>query len=85
MERSITTTLSTRRWPTRVAPLIAAVLLSLLATARADAREHLQLFVVQPYLELHTGPGRGYPVTQLVARGIPPGVLAEGTVDGEGP
>ena len=23
----------------------------------------------QPYLELHTGPGRGYPVTQVVARG----------------
>lgn len=32
-------------------------------------RELLQLFVTEPYLELHTGPGRGYPVTQVVGRG----------------
>lgn len=25
--------------------------------------------VVEPYLELHTGPGRGYPVTQIIERG----------------
>jgi uncharacterized protein YraI len=37
-------------------------------SARAE-REQLQLFVTQPYLELHTGPGRGYPVAQVVARG----------------
>ena len=36
--------------------------------ARA-AHQPLQLFVVRPYLELHTGPGRGYPVTQVVGRG----------------
>ena len=35
----------------------------------AAERELLQLFVTAPYLELHTGPGRGYPVTQVVARG----------------
>ena len=35
----------------------------------ASARDYLQLFVAQPYLELHTGPGRGYPVAQVVARG----------------
>jgi hypothetical protein len=69
LELSITTTRSTRRWPTKVAPLLAALLLSLLAAADASARDYLQLFVVQPYLELHTGPGRGYPVTQVVARG----------------
>ncbi len=38
-------------------------------TARAAKRELLQLFVTEPYLELHTAPGRGYPVTQVVARG----------------
>ncbi len=38
------------------------------APARAG-RAPLQLFVTQPYLELHTGPGRGFPVTQVVARG----------------
>src|SRR5204862_220272 len=30
--------------------------------------EYLQLFVAQPYLELHTGPGRGYPVFHVVPR-----------------
>jgi hypothetical protein len=43
--------------------------LSLAMTPARAARELLQLFVTQPYLELHTGPGRGYPVTQVVARG----------------
>ena len=43
------------------------------------AREHLQLFVAQPYLELHTGPGRGYPVAQVVARGESVDVLMSRT------
>lgn len=38
------------------------------APARAE-RAPLQLFVTQPFLSLHTGPGRGFPVTQVVARG----------------
>ena len=47
-----------------------ALLLSLVpALGLAAPRELLQLFVTEPYLELHTGPGRGYPVTQVVARG----------------
>lgn len=37
--------------------------------AQAKQREYLQLFVSEPFLELRTGPGRGYPVTQVVARG----------------
>jgi hypothetical protein len=32
------------------------------------AKEYLQVFVTAPYLELHTGPGRGFPVAQVVAR-----------------
>jgi hypothetical protein len=43
--------------------------LSLAMTPARAAHELLQLFVTQPYLELHTGPGRGYPVAQVVARG----------------
>ena len=35
--------------------------------------------MVQPYLELHTGPGRGYPVTQVVARGESVDVLMRRT------
>jgi hypothetical protein len=79
LERSITTTPSTRRWPTKVAPLIAAALLALLAAVPASARDYLQLFVAQPYLELHTGPGRGYPVAQVVARGEAVDVLMRRT------
>ena len=41
---------------------------SLLTPAVGAAREYLQLFVSQPYLELHTGPGRGYPVFHVVPR-----------------
>ncbi|MFO1078918.1 MAG: SH3 domain-containing protein [Planctomycetota bacterium] len=52
--------------------LLCAVTISPRAAA-ADAapadEKLLQLFVTEPYLELRTGPGRGYPVTQVVARG----------------
>jgi Bacterial SH3 domain len=47
---------------------LAAALLLVLAPAAGAAREYLQLFVVEPYLELHTGPGRGYPVFNVVPR-----------------
>jgi uncharacterized protein YgiM (DUF1202 family) len=49
--------------------VLALLALSQAMTPARAARELLQLFVTQPYLELHTGPGRGYPVTQVVARG----------------
>ena len=45
------------------------VLLALCCTpAVSSAGEHLQVFVTQPYLELHTGAGRGYPVFNVVPR-----------------
>jgi uncharacterized protein YgiM (DUF1202 family) len=44
------------------------LLVALAAPAVSTARELLQVFVAQPYLELHTGPGRGYPVFNVVAR-----------------
>jgi hypothetical protein len=48
---------------------ILALLLPLLATpVVCGAKEYLQVFITAPYLELHTGPGRGYPVTQVVGR-----------------
>jgi len=60
----------TRRaqWPARAALLAFAALLAVLAPAVSAAREYLQLFVAEPYLELHTGPGRGYPVFHAVPR-----------------
>jgi hypothetical protein len=56
-----------------VHPLKWATLLLILGSLVAapaladDHYDHVQ--VVDPYLELHTGPGRGYPVTQIVERG----------------
>jgi hypothetical protein len=41
---------------------------ALLTPAVGAAREYLQLFVTAAYLELHTGPGRGYPVFHVVPR-----------------
>jgi len=40
----------------------------LCAPAARGAEELLQVFVTEPYLELHTGPGRGYPVFHVVPR-----------------
>jgi Bacterial SH3 domain len=54
--------------PARAALLALAALLAVLAPAVCAAREYLQLFVAEPYLELHTGPGRGYPVFHAVPR-----------------
>ena len=33
------------------------------------AERYQDVVVADPFIELHTGPGRGYPVTQVVARG----------------
>ena len=70
MARNTSTTRSTRLclsirvgWR-GLLPLLALCL----APAMGWAREHLQVFVTQPYLELHTGPGRGYPVFNVVPR-----------------
>ena len=82
MARSTTTTRSTHkrhpiepgreltrpRRPARASLLALAALLAALLPAVSGAREYLQLFVKEPYLELHTGPGRGYPVFHAVAR-----------------
>jgi hypothetical protein len=52
--------------------LAVAGLLALLALFAApgvsSARERAQVFVTQPYLELHSGAGRGYPVFHVVPR-----------------
>ncbi len=67
-----TTTIRLRRPSTRrLYGCIALLLCVLLATpeALAGKRDYAQLFVAEPYMEIKTGPGRGYPVTQVVARG----------------
>jgi Bacterial SH3 domain len=56
----------------RRAPLCLPLLLALaLAPTMGHARaaHHVRVYVQAPYLELHTGPGRGYPVFNVVPRG----------------
>jgi hypothetical protein len=55
------------------------LLLLLAAPGLCGAREYLQVFVVSPYLELHTGPGRGYPAFDVVDRDGSVDVLAHYT------
>ena len=49
--------------------ILPAFLPPFLSPALAAPAAPLQLFVAEPFLELRTGPGRGFPVTQIVARG----------------
>lgn len=46
---------------------IGALLLAVAGLAAADTA--LEVTIADPYLELHTGPGRGYPVFHVVERG----------------
>jgi uncharacterized protein YgiM (DUF1202 family) len=41
----------------------------LLGAAAHAARADVELVVTEPYLEMHTGPGRGYPVFYVIGRG----------------
>lgn len=51
-----------------------------LAAAAARAEDvDVRVQIATPYLELHTGPGRGYPVTQVIERGEWIGVLLRRT------
>jgi len=56
----------------RRAPIWLLLLLGLALApiaSHARARAQVRVFVRTPYLELHTGPGRGYPVFDVVPRG----------------
>ena len=49
---------------------IALLLAGGLAATSAHAEDvDMRVQIAEPYLELHTGPGRGYPVTQVIERG----------------
>ena len=50
--------------------LVIAVLVSLsLAAPAYGKKRHYEVVVADPYIELHTGPGRGYPIFHVVDRG----------------
>lgn len=70
-ERSTTTTRSTLR-STSFGWLVAALALLCLATTNQSASaapRYRTVSVADPYLEMHTGPGRGYPKFHVVDRG----------------
>jgi hypothetical protein len=70
-EPSTTTTHSTPR-PTnlfRVACLALFALLAIFPGQAKAAKELRSVAVADPYLEMHTGPGRGYPIFHVVDRG----------------
>ncbi len=71
LEPSTTTILSTYRldrWLVS-ACLIALALLLTPSTADADDEPLRSVAVADPYLEMHTGPARGYPIFHVVDRG----------------
>lgn len=45
------------------------VLASVQAIANNDGREPLWLEVIDPYVEMHSGPGRGYPIFYVIEQG----------------
>ncbi len=47
---------------------VAVIAFALLSTPWAYADEPLEVTVADPYLEMHTGPGRGYPIDYVVER-----------------
>ena len=70
-EPSTTTTRSTPR-PTNLSRVACLALFALLAISPGQAeaaKEHRRVAVADPYLEMHTGPGRGYPIFHVVDRG----------------
>ncbi|HEV8332407.1 MAG TPA: SH3 domain-containing protein [Steroidobacteraceae bacterium] len=48
--------------------LLLTLLLSQVQTAAAKEHPH-KILIADPYIELHTGPGRGYPVFHVIERG----------------
>jgi hypothetical protein len=60
-------------------PLLALTLLSLHAGAARAEDEFVEVVVADPFIELHTGPGRGYPVFHVVERGASVEILKRRT------
>ena len=59
---------------TKVSGLLMALMLSVsliaeAASSNSEAETVFTLQVIDPFVELHTGPGRGYPVFHVVEQG----------------
>jgi hypothetical protein len=50
-------------------PLALLIAFVAAAVAKADDEPQQKILIADPYIELHTGPGRGYPVFHVIERG----------------
>jgi Bacterial SH3 domain len=79
-ERNITTTPSTPRSIKSALLTLLVVLTQVISAGVAQAAEaYKTVAVADPYLEMHTGPGRGYPIFHVIDRGKSVQVLAQRT------
>jgi len=69
----------TRPAPTHRLRLVTCLLLGMLAAGPLHAAAGMQAVVQDPYLELRTGPGRGFPVAQVVDQGAEVSLLRRRT------
>ncbi|MCO4812860.1 MAG: SH3 domain-containing protein, partial [Gammaproteobacteria bacterium] len=72
MSEPSTTTIPSTLQQTKAifAACLCAVVLQIFLTAPSQAAEELRSVVVaDPYIEMRTGPGRGYPIFHVVDRG----------------
>jgi hypothetical protein len=79
-ERNITITPSTSRSIKSALLTLLVVLTQAISAGVAQAAEvYKTVAVADPYLEMHTGPGRGYPIFHIVDRGETVEVLTQRT------
>lgn len=55
------------------------IVIALSTVTAANADEYAQVVVAEPYLEMRTGPGRGYPVFHVVERGASVSIIKQRT------
>lgn len=67
------------RFLARLPGTLALVLVALVVSSRAPAAEAQRVTVVDPFVELHSGAGRGYPVLEVVEHGTEVEILARRT------
>jgi hypothetical protein len=68
-----------QRWIRRAGLSIGLLALQFAVLQAAAAADEYQVVVTDPYLELHTGPGRSYPVFYVIDRGLTVTVLKRRT------
>ena len=55
------------------------LLILITRTAQAEEDPDLQVTIADPFIELHTGPGTGYPIFHIVDRGSQVSIIKQRT------